>query len=265
MNFFIESCKRNPDVRWRFYTDCAQPENRADNVDFVPISFEDYKAVARARIGTTFDPVQPYKVCDLRPALGLIHEPDIAGYPFFGYGDIDVIYGDISRFYGERQFADVDVVSTHTNRLSGHFAVLRNKADIRHAFERIPDYRMRLEAPDYSHVDEIPFAEVFWKSIAERSLFRERNSTILSKRGWHDGTMNYPQRWFWRNGRLTNDRDGDREFLYLHFMRWQSARWSNDPPQPGEAAWVGRDIIHVDWRQGAADGFCISPRGFTPI
>ena len=88
--------------------------------------------------------------------------------------------------------------------------------------------------------------------------------TVLSVRGWHDGTMKYPQRWFWRRGRLTNERDGAREFLYLHFMRWQSARWISDPRAPGEAAWVGRDIIHLDWRC-AAEGFCISPQGFTAI
>jgi len=47
-------------------------------------------------------------------------------------------------------------------------------------------------------------------------------------------------------------------------MRWQSARWINDPPALGEAAWAGRNIIHLDWRQ-AADGFCISPQGFIPM
>jgi hypothetical protein len=29
MNFFVESCKWNPQVRWRFYTDCGEPENHA--------------------------------------------------------------------------------------------------------------------------------------------------------------------------------------------------------------------------------------------
>ena len=42
-------------------------------------------------------------------------------------------------------------------------------------------------------------------------LITERHSTVLSTRGWHDGTMNYPKRRFWRRGRLTNERDGERE------------------------------------------------------
>ncbi|MBV8227913.1 MAG: hypothetical protein JO232_22290 [Verrucomicrobia bacterium] len=92
----------------------------------------------------------------------------------------------------------------------------------------------------------------------------ERYGTVLSPRGWHDGTMNYPLCWLWRDGRLTNERDGQREFLYLHFMRWQSARWMNDPPAEGEAAWLQLErIVNVDWRAAASSGFCISPRGFT--
>jgi hypothetical protein len=265
MNFFVESCKWNPGIRWLIYTDCGEPENSADNIKYVHISFDDYKAMARERLGIAFDPVHPFKICDLRPAFGLLHERDIAGYPFFGYSDIDVIFGDISRFYGERQFAELDVVSTHPDRLSGHFAVLRNTPDIRGMFESIPRYRQLLELPDQMSVDETHFSRLVLHSPALRSLFVERHSTVLSVRGWHDGTMNYPRRWFWRRGKLTNERDGEREFLYLHFMRWQSAHWINNPPVPGEAAWVGHDIIHTDWRKAATDGFSISPAGFTSI
>jgi hypothetical protein len=264
MNFFVESCRWNPDVRWRFYTDCGEPENKAGNIDYVPISFEAYKALVRSRLGIAFDPGDPYKLCDLKPALGLLHQQDIEGYPFFGYCDLDVIYGNIARFYGSERLAGFDVVSTHPELLSGHFAVLRNTPDLRHAFERVPGYRAQLEAPHFTGFDEHQFSLVLPKSAAERALFTERYSTVLSPRRWHDGTMNYPQRWFWKRGQLTNERDGEREFLYLHFMRWQSARWINNPPQPGEAAWVGRDIIRMDWRR-ATDGFCVSPAGFTAI
>jgi hypothetical protein len=264
INFFVESCKWNPDIRWRIYTDCGEPENCASNIDYVHISFDDYKALARNRLGIKFDPVHPYKLCDLGPCLGFIHERDIVSYPCFGYGDIDVVYGRIASFY-DNALRELDVVSTHPERLSGHFAVLRNTPALRRAFERVPNYRALLELPHQTGWDEAQFSEVFLSSATERTLFVERYSTVLSKRGWHDGTMNYPQRWFWRRGRLTNDRDGGREFLYLHFMRWQSAHWINDPPEPGEAAWIGRDIVHMDWRCAAEDGFCISVDGFTPI
>jgi hypothetical protein len=278
MDLFVESCKWNPSVRWRIYTNCGEPENKADNVEYVHLSFDDYKALVRERLGIAFDPPAPYKLCDLRPCLGYVHERDIADFRFFGYGDIDVIYGNISDFYTDNVLADFDVLSTHPERLSGHFAVLRNTRTIRQAFRRIPNYQALLEQPDYLGVDEAQFTRVFshrngFRRLIDnvargrrRGLFVERYSTVLSPRGWHDGTMNYPHRWFWQGGRLTNERDGAREFLYLHFMRWQSGRWMPNPPAPTEAAWVQLErVVHVDWRTAITEGFCISPAGFTRI
>jgi hypothetical protein len=280
INLFIESCKWNPSVCWRIYTDCGEPENKADNVHFVHLSFDEYKAVVRGRLGIAFNPPDPYKLCDIRPCLGKIHDEDIAGFHFFGYGDIDVVYGNIRNFYTKKVLAGLNVLSTHPERLSGHFAVLRNTRVFRHAFQRIPNYRILLEQPDYTGMDEGFFTQVFLPQHAHGVrrvldcfdprrrglLFVERYSTVLSTRGWHDGTMNYPQRWFWRRGRVTNEYDGDREFLYLHFMRWQSGRWMSNPRAPGETAWQRlENIVHVDWRRVAAEGFCISPDGFTPM
>jgi len=267
IDLFVETCKWNPGVHWRFYTDCGEPENKADNVDYIHLSFDDYKALVRERLGIAFDPPVPYKLCDLRPCLAFIHEQDLAGFPFFGYGDIDVVYGDIGSFYTERVLARSDVLSTHPERLAGHFAVLRNTPALRRAFERIPNYRTLLEEPRYANMDEGQFTKVFSSPAADpHLLFVERYSTILSPRGWHDGTMNYPLRWFWRRGRLTNELDGEREFLYLHFMRWQSNRWMSNPPAPTEGAWPRLErIVHMDWRRAASAGFCISPEGFTEI
>lgn len=282
INLFIESCKRNPTVHWRFYTDCGEPENKAGNVDYVHVSFTDYKALARERLGINFDPPAPYKLCDLRPCLGWIHGRDVAGFPFFGYGDVDVIYGNIRAFYTDDVLSRANVLSTHPERLAGHFAVLRNTRQFRHAFVNIRGYQALLEKPANVHMDEGYFTTVLYPSAGrprilrpiidylypplDGMLFVERHSTVLSPRRWHDGTMGYPQKWFWRRGRLTNERDGDREFLYLHFMRWKYDRWMRDPPEPGEAAWLGlKRIVHFDWRLAATEGFCISPEGFTAI
>jgi hypothetical protein len=276
-DLFIESCKWNAGVRWRFYTDCGEPENKAANVEYLHLSFDDYKALVCDRLGVAFRPNDPYKLCDLRPCFGHIHEREIAGYPFFGYGDIDVIYGNIASFYTEELLARFDVLSTHPERLAGHFAVLRNTDRNRRAFLKIRGWRDLLERQDCVALDEGPFTATLqprglgrlcaylapWRG---RSLFVERHSAILSPRGWHDGTMNYPRKWFWRNGRLTNERDGEREFLYLHFMRWKSERWMGKTPAPGEGAWLRLPrVVQVDWQRAAAEGFCISPEGFTEL
>ena len=173
INLFVESCKWNPDVRWSFYTDCGQPENSAENVDYVHLGFDDYKALARERLDIKFDPPDPYKLCDLRPCLGQILKREIAGYRFFGYGDIDVIYGNIRRFYTDEVLAQSNAISAHPERLSGHFLVLRNTEAIRRAYERIPNYRDLLAEPRNMNMDEGSFTKIFRSSKSDlRGLSR---------------------------------------------------------------------------------------------
>lgn len=282
MNLFIESCKWNPGVRWRFFTDCGEAENKAANVDYVQLAFDDYKVLVRERLRTDFDPTDPYKICDVRPAFGDVHARDIAGYRFFGYGDIDLVYGQIDTFYDAALRARSNAISTRHDMFAGHFAILRNNWALRRAYRRIPRFADILAQPDYVGIDERAFYEVFrpsrppavgWRGVLGRldpcrrgGSFVQRHTTMLSPKGWHDGTMNYPQRWFWRRGHLTNDCDGTREFLCLHFMRWKSTRHRVNPQAPGEGAWLGLErIMHADWRELVSRGFCISPAGITPL
>lgn len=267
IEFFIETCKWNPDIHWFIYTDRGPPENRADNVLIRHISFADYKALARRRTGITADPDNPYKLCDLRPAQGHIHADDIAGYDFFGFGDLDVFYGHIRGIFTDALLDAHDVLSTHPEIVSGHFAVLRNTDALRRAYELMPAFDHWMHKPDYFRVDDREFSRLFEPGGALahlRTRFVEEYSTILSPRGWHDGTMTYPLLWSWKNGRLTNTADGEREFLYLHVMRWKSLRHAAATLAATEGAWTRLDrIVKFDWRHAGRDGFCISPDGIT--
>lgn len=63
---------------------------------------------------------------------------------------------------------------------------------------------------------------------------------------WHDGSRDFPTRWYWKDGHLTNDRDGDRSFPYFHFVCWKRNEWSDLPEQDAkvvqalasESSWV---------------------------
>ena len=161
----------------RFYTDCGEPENKADNVDFVHLSFDDYKALVRERLRVAFNPPNPYKLCTSDRAWEKSTMKMSSVSDFSGYGDIDVVYGNIRSFYTEKVLARLNVLSTHTERLSGHFAVLRNTRVFRHAFERIANYRTFLEAPHYIGMDE-GFA--VYSSLAHNSGMLSAGCSIAS-------------------------------------------------------------------------------------
>lgn len=250
---YLESCRWNPEFNWLFFTDCGVPNNVPCNVRFVQVSLSEYLARASKQLGFTIAWKKPYKLCDLRPAFGLIHYEELAGYDCFGFGDIDVIYGRLSVFLTNEVLNHV-CISTHKNRLSGHFALFKACDQNLVAFRQIHDFKRKLLDVKSHCLDETDFGRLFIND--PRSYFQEQFSTIHSRaRMWLDGTNNYPKNWYWRSGMLTNDKDVGREFMYLHFMYWK-------PGTRKQQAWDALKTINSVRPVSDVNSFRISTQGF---
>jgi len=277
---FLVSCKWNESIDWLFYTDCPEPEYSLPNVRYIHTSFTDYCALVSSKLGIDFKPTNAYKLCDVKPFYGFIHEQDIAAYDYFGFGDVDVIYGNLRHFLTDHVLTH-NLISTHANRISGHFCLLKNIDSMRNAFRRMDTWESFLENSEHQGIDESKFTKVFLKHrkhpemlvklsglfdpYQSNNYWKEQYSTILSPKPWHDGKLDHPEAWQWRSGRLVNDCDGDREFMYLHFMNWKSSRWlSRDRLRGnGEAAWEELDkVVYVE-PATAENGFNIDRVGFS--
>jgi len=81
-----------------------------------------------------------YKLCDLKPFYGLIHKEDLARYEFWGFGDIDLIYGDLSSVIDEETLSRYDFISLHSERVSGHLFLMRNIAESNKLCLKIPNW-----------------------------------------------------------------------------------------------------------------------------
>jgi hypothetical protein len=57
-----------------------------------------------------------------------------------------------------------------------------------------------------------------WLRKAE---FIEAYTTPNAKLAWIDGSKIYPSTWYWQDGLVTNDIDGDKTYPYFHFMVWK--------------------------------------------
>lgn len=270
MNFFIESCRANRTIDWILFSDVDPPENRCPNVKHVKIAFPEYRKQLSQALGVEVGAEAPYKLCDVRPALPLIHADLLRSYDFVGFGDLDVIYGDIRAFYDEHILSNYDVLSTSPQRVSGHFCLMRNRTDVITAFRRARSWKNAMRTTDYVNFDERAFYNVLRGARARllrrlgvnsiRCFFREAYSTPVATRD---------MRWYWKNGRLSNEFYPDPGFMYLHFMSWHSNRWfaSQAHVRPGAVApWCQLDeIVRMDWRDAREHGFMISPAGIAPI
>lgn len=244
---FLHTCGANPSISWQIYGDQLPRGELPANVSMHALSMEELLARVRAKLHLAFPAThhrQAYKISDLRPAFGVLFEQETAGYDFYGYGDLDVFYGDLRAFLTP-DVLSFDVISTHAWCVSGHFCVFRNVDSVKNAFRRVPGWMESMSAVQSVRFDEDSFIKAFTYpkgAGAFRRLLRDlidpmgrrlRRSTYLVEQyttplvptPWHDGQVTHPEVWYWYKGKIYNDRDGAREFPYLHFMNYVSARY----------------------------------------
>lgn len=263
---FVASCHYNQNIDWVVFSDRIDAEVKQRNVRMVPLSSALLVERAAGRLCMDISDRRmdrmSYKVNDLKPAFGVLFSEYVDGYDFFGYGDLDVIYGDVRRSI-EYILATHDVVSTHDWCVSGHFALFRNTESLRNAFRRVPGWKAAMESPASERFDEDGFFKAFRsrRTLAGRMLngvgvlnasesrermhMKEFFTTPLTPRPWRDGRCDHPMVWYWFNGHIYNDRDGARDFIYLHFMNYKSARFMS-PLYGRQAPWASlKRIMNV--------------------
>ncbi len=121
-NMWRASALYNTDIDFLFFTDCNVLP--AENIIVHKMTFEEFKQMVQSKFDFPIVLDRPYKICDYRPAFAYILSEDIKDYDFWGWGDLDVVYGDI------RHFITDDVLSRHKMFSGyGHFTLYKNDDD----------------------------------------------------------------------------------------------------------------------------------------
>jgi hypothetical protein len=97
----------------------------------------------------------PYKICELKPAYGLIFDEYLKEYNFWGYGDIDLVYGNIEKFLPADWHNLYDIIAFHNRFIPGHFCLLRNNNVCKNLFRESKNYKRIFQSPVYHGFDEI--------------------------------------------------------------------------------------------------------------
>ena len=134
--FWYQSAVNNPTIDYLFFTDCSIEET--SNIKVVKVTFEELKAQIQSKFDFKIELPSPYKFCDYRPAYGDIFKDYLEGYDFWGFGDIDLVYGNIRHFLTEDVLNNYDIISGW-----GHMTLYRNN-DFCNKF-----YRKKVEGYKY--------------------------------------------------------------------------------------------------------------------
>lgn len=119
--FFLESVKVNSTINWLLMTDDKTKYSYPDNMQVIYNSFEEFKALIQKKFDFEICLPNPYKLCDYKPAYGYIMDEYFRGYDFWGFCDIDIIFGDI------RHFVTDDILNKYTRIFQfGHLSLFKN-------------------------------------------------------------------------------------------------------------------------------------------
>lgn len=126
---FLNTCRQNPTIDWLLFTDIMDPYDYPDNVHLVQQSFEELRVYFQNKFAFPIVLEKPYKLCDYKPAYGYLFEEYLDGYDYWGYCDIDLLFGDLRAFLPDAELEKYDKIG-HL----GHLSLYRNRPDINRLF-----------------------------------------------------------------------------------------------------------------------------------
>ncbi|HQX49775.1 MAG TPA: hypothetical protein PLY87_03860 [Planctomycetaceae bacterium] len=217
IDYFMRSCEENPAFHWLIFSDCGPALNTPKNVSVQEINAAQFEELVARKLGTAYQFSYGYKLCDLKPAYGHIFSEWLNEFTFWGYTDLDVVYGDLSRFVDEHTLEAFDFICASDRILVGHFTLVRNTGDLALLYQSCEGYLEKLCSPNYEVFDEKDYA-VLVKSLAVAGTYRLFEKSIQTDDCiiWWSGRSHFLIAWW--NGRLY-DVLTTRPLGYFHFIQ----------------------------------------------
>ena len=126
--FWLQSAYNNPSVNFLLFTD-NEIESKS-NIKVVKITFVEFRNIIQSKFDFEIALTSPYKICDYRGAFGFVFSDYLEGYDFWGFGDLDLVYGDIRHFLTDEILSKFKVILGY-----GHLTLYKNDEDCNHFFE----------------------------------------------------------------------------------------------------------------------------------
>ncbi|MDO6592925.1 DUF6625 family protein [Neptuniibacter sp. 1_MG-2023] len=132
-SLYVNSLAKNPNIHVYMFTDCFYDGFIPDNLHMVESNIEHFKSLVKSKLDVDAKINRGYKLCDFKPAYGVIFEDYITEYEYWAMGDIDVIYGDVLNNLPDG-WETYDVISMVPEWISGSFCIFKNTNKVNYLF-----------------------------------------------------------------------------------------------------------------------------------
>ena len=225
---FLKSASKTDLIHFLLITDDENEQIFPENFTIVYQTFKEVKTKFHEKLGADIYLEIPYKLCDYKPTYGFVFNEFVTDYKFWGYCDIDLIFGDIDRYLREINYSSYDRLFPH-----GHLTIYRNTAEINVLFktknvDKIPsvfNFEFATGTTYPCHFDEIGMNFIVENSSLKyfRNSF-SRNTHYLSKNLTTAGpTGKYPEIIYYQDrsvivSNLVEGKIVDEEIMYIHLI-----------------------------------------------
>ncbi len=228
---WLRSCEFNSTVDFFLVTD-QKLGNLPSNVKCVKMSLMEMKKRASEVLGFEAALSRPYKCCDYKPIYGLLFKDLLGSYDYWGHCDIDVIFGDLQKFFDEYHLYDYEKFG-----MLGHLSLFKNTDRVNHAYlipNNLADYRRVYTTEDNVAFDELCGIstimmnhgfKVFLKRIFVDIAQMYHRYRMIEEYSLDVRAKNYEYQTFcWNNGKtyhvyMKNGVVCKDEYLYVHFKK----------------------------------------------
>jgi len=230
--YFLQSCSYNTTIDFIIFTDanyrCYQ---QYDNVVFIPSNLKNINELASGKFGLPVNIKFAYKLCDLKPMYGLIYEDYLRHYSHWGYCDIDIIFGNLAKCITSDLLHKYDIVSSHSQYMSGAFSIYRNTPEVSALCTKSKDFKKILLEDTVFFFDEASdIIDKLWSGheIADFTSKIESISHVIANTSKHNLSVAYKNiitekirhKVIWEKGRLI---DSDNELYIFHFLIYKNS------------------------------------------
>ena len=138
---WLDTCKLNNDINWLVITDDRSDYRYPNNVEVVYCSFAEIKNRFQRLYDFEISLKSAYKLVDYKVAYGEIFQEELTGFDYWGFCDIDLMWGNIRKFITDEILERFPKIGCQ-----GHSTIFKNDPSINKV------YRLKIENEiNYEH------------------------------------------------------------------------------------------------------------------
>ena len=230
-NYFqlwLNSCRQNPSFSWLVITDAKYSNYSVpSNVIFKKSSLIEVKTIIQKNFNDEIKLDNPYKLCDYRPVFWQLLDYYKLEYDFWGYCDLDVIFGKLSNFITSQKLMIYERIYSE-----GHLTLISSNKVSKNSFKLTgPNLTFEKVISTYKNLgfDEHHGLNAIWKKN-KLSFFEDKSIVIDFDPRYAQTHMTYlpnnkkNQIFIYEKGQvyqiyLENNKLHKKEYCYIHFQK----------------------------------------------